>query len=274
MTPAVRLTILCEDQARMGFLDKKFFGQHGLAIFVEADCRVLFDTGPSAVILANAAMAGVNLASAEWIVLSHGHWDHTDGLEALMATGLRTRLLVHPDVFARRHRPSGEFNGMLFPREQLASAFELHESTGPLQLSDTVWFLGEIPRTNDFEAQTTPFFRTDNGPKRPDPLPDDTALAIRTPRGLVVVTGCSHAGVCNICEHARKVTGEERLHMVLGGFHLLDDSDIVDKSIAYFRERQVERLLPMHCTAMPALAKFHTALGIEKASAGDVVEVA
>jgi len=159
------------------------------------------------------------------------------------------------------------------PRSSAAAAFALHESRGPFRLTETVWFLGEIPRRNGFEAKTTPFYRMENGQRRPEHLPDDTALAITTPEGLVVVTGCSHAGICNICEQARQVTGEDRLHTVVGGFHLLQCDDVLEKSIAYFRERNVARLLPMHCTALPALARFHAAFGIEKACTGDVIEI-
>ncbi len=274
MSAGLRLTILCEDQARMGFLDRKFSGQHGLSILVESDCRILFDTGPSGVVLANARLCGRDLCGVEWIVLSHGHWDHADGLGALAEAGVRARLLVHPGVFADRHRQSGEYNGMAMSRSQAAAHFDLRESAAPVRIGESVWFLGEVPRENDFEAQTTTFYCLENGCRRPDHLPDDTALAIRTPRGLVVVTGCSHAGVCNICEHARRVTGEDRLHMVVGGFHLLDDSKIVEKSVAYFRDRRVDRLYPMHCTALPALARFHAAFGSEKLCTGDVIEVA
>ncbi len=273
MPCGLRMSILCEDQARMGFRDKKFLGQHGLSIFLEADCRILFDTGPSDVLMANARLFGLDLGRAEWIVVSHGHWDHADGLAALAEAGLRSRLLVHPGVFADRRRQSGEYNGMAMTRAQAAAHFDLRESAAPVRISESVWFLGEVPRENDFEAQTTTFFCIENGQRRPDHLPDDTALAIQTPKGLVVVTGCSHAGVCNICEHARRVTGEDRLHMVVGGFHLLDDSEVVGKSLAYFRARRVDRLYPMHCTALPALARFHAAFGSEKLCAGDVLDI-
>ncbi len=273
MSTGLRLTILCEDQATMGFLDRKFLGQHGLSILVESDRRILFDTGPSEVVLANARLCGCGLGGIEWIVLSHGHWDHADGLAALASAGVYARLLVHPGVFADRHRQSGEYNGMAMSRAQAAARFDLIESASPRRISESVWFLGEVPRANDFEAQSTTFYCLENGCRRPDLLPDDTALAIHTAEGLVIVTGCSHAGVCNICEHARLVTGEDRLHMVIGGFHLLDDSEIVAKSVAYFRDRRVARLYPMHCTALPALARFHAAFGSEKLCAGDVIEI-
>ena len=104
-------------------------------------------------------------------------------------------------------------------------------------------------------------------------MEDDTALAFRTPKGAVVVSGCSHAGICNICEHAKKVTGQA-LHAVLGGFHLLAaESPPVDETIGYFQAEAPEVLLPMHCVDFPTLAKFHQVFGSPKYGAGDVVEV-
>ena len=147
------------------------------------------------------------------------------------------------------------------------------ESSGPRRLGEAVWFLGEIPRKNDFEARKTPFYYMEDGQRHPDFLMDDTALAIRTDRGLAVVSGCSHAGICNICEYAREVTGEERLHAVLGGFHLLEDSDVLESTLDYFRKVRPDHLYPMHCTALPALARFYEAFGIEKLGAGDAVTV-
>lgn len=105
-------------------------------------------------------------------------------------------------------------------------------------------------------------------------MPDDTALALRSENGLVIVTGCTHAGICNICEYAKAVTGERRLHMVLGGFHLLDDSQVLEKTIEYFSTQQPVTLYPMHCTALPALSRFYQAFRIKKLWAGDSVTVA
>ncbi|MBI9075187.1 MAG: MBL fold metallo-hydrolase [Desulfatibacillum sp.] len=273
MEHQIKMHILCEDQARMGFLDKKFSGQHGFSIYIAEERNLLFDTGPSDVILYNAKLAGIDLNQADMIVLSHGHWDHTDGLAALSQAGITTKLLAHPLVFRDRRKPSGEFNGMAMTRDQAMEKFNLIESPGPYRISENMWFLGEIPRINDFESQSTSFYYVEHGEKYPEFLPDDSALAITTPKGLVVVTGCSHAGVCNICEYAKTVTGQEHIHMVLGGFHLLDDSEVVEKTIEYFKKQKVEYLCPNHCTALPALSRFYMAFKIRRFGVGDTVTV-
>lgn len=269
----IRMTVLCEDQARMGFLDRKYSGQHGLSIFIEAEPPVLLDAGPSSVVLDNARLAGVDLNRVQWIALSHGHWDHGDGLLALAEAGIRPKLICHPRVFVDRRRPTGEYNGMALGRDRAADLFDLVETRTPRKIGESLWFLGEVPRANGFESREAFSFLMLEGEKHPDFLIDDTALALTTEKGLVVVTGCSHAGICNICEYAKEVTGEDRLYMVLGGFHLLRDSDVLEKTVAYFEKERPEHLFPMHCTALPALARFYQAFGIEKLCCGDSISV-
>ncbi len=274
MNESVKITILCEDQARMGFRDKIFLAQHGFSAFIEADRKILFDTGAGDVFLHNAALAGIDLAETDCIVLSHGHWDHSDGLAALAETpGPACPLLLHPGVFVDRHKASGEYNGIGWRREQIAARFGLVESAAPCRIADGIHFLGEIPRENDFEAQATAFYFVNNGETFPDFILDDSALAIDTPDGLVIVSGCSHAGICNIVEHARRVTGQDRVHTVLGGFHLLGNPEQLEQTIAYFKTNRVEHLYPMHCTDLPALVRFHQEFGIRKLCTGDAIEI-
>jgi 7,8-dihydropterin-6-yl-methyl-4-(beta-D-ribofuranosyl)aminobenzene 5'-phosphate synthase len=274
MNESVKITILCEDQARMGFRDKIFLAQHGFSAFIEADRKILFDTGAGDVFAHNAALAGIDLAETDCIVLSHGHWDHSDGLAVLAETpGPACPLLLHPDAFVDRHKASGEYNGIGWRRERIAARFDLVASAAPYRVSEGIFFLGEIPRENDFEAQVTAFYFVNNSEKLPDYILDDSALAIDTPEGLVIVSGCSHAGICNIVEYARRVTGQDRVHTVLGGFHLLADPVQLEKTIAYFKANPVEHLYPMHCTDLPALARFHQEFGIRKLCAGDALKI-
>lgn len=270
MKQTVKITILCEDQAKMGFKDKIFLAQHGFSAFVEAGKRVLFDLGATDVFAHNAELLGIDLNSTELIVLSHGHWDHTDGLKVLCKkTYPKMSLLAHPGVFADRHKATGEYNGIFSSRSELADKFDLILSKEPYRITDTIFFLGEIPRMNDFEAQKTSFYFLDKGERREDFILDDTALVLKTLQGLVIVTGCSHSGVCNIIEYARQVTEEQKVHAVVGGFHLLGDPVQREKTIEFFRRNQVDHLYPMHCTDLPSLSGFYEAFGMEKICAGD-----
>jgi 7,8-dihydropterin-6-yl-methyl-4-(beta-D-ribofuranosyl)aminobenzene 5'-phosphate synthase len=273
METSVKISILMENQARMGFLDKIFLAQHGLSVFVEASKRILFDAGATGMFMHNAEQLGIDLEATDVIILSHGHWDHSDGLKSFRPAGIKKVLVGHPQIFIDRHRATGDYNGVGFTEQEAAESFDLLLTKDPYRLDDHLYFLGEIPRVNDFEAKQTKFFQLDGQEKRPDFIMDDSALAICTDKGLVIVTGCSHAGICNIVEHSKKVCNENRVHAVLGGFHLLDNSEQLEKTITYFLENPVGQLYPMHCTGLPALSRFYEAFGIKKLCAGDVIEI-
>lgn len=273
MKKGIKISILCEDQAKMGYMDKIFLAQHGFSAFIEAEKNILFDTGSTDVFIYNAALLGIDLNVTDMIVLSHGHWDHTNGLKALHAKGIKKKLLVHPGAFVDRRKASGEYNGILYNQEEMAEKFDLILSREPYQITDNIYFLGEIPRLNDFEAQKTTFFYMNKGEELQDFVMDDTALAIKTEKGLVIVTGCSHAGICNIVEHAKKVADQDKVHIVMGGFHLLGDQAQLQKTIDYFLKNRVEHLYPMHCTDLPSLSKFYDTFGIKKLCAGDTIEI-
>jgi 7,8-dihydropterin-6-yl-methyl-4-(beta-D-ribofuranosyl)aminobenzene 5'-phosphate synthase len=112
---------------------------------------------------------------------------------------------------------------------------------------------------------------------------DDSAIAIKTPHGVVVIAGCSHSGICNICEYAKKATGLP-LYAVIGGFHLMGggagnagalngDAEILNGTIDYFKNENPKFIYPMHCVDYSALAKFHEIFGIQKLSVGDIIEL-
>jgi 7,8-dihydropterin-6-yl-methyl-4-(beta-D-ribofuranosyl)aminobenzene 5'-phosphate synthase len=111
---------------------------------------------------------------------------------------------------------------------------------------------------NDFEAQTTPFVLESGDP---DFIIDDSAIAIKFGDELSIITGCSHSGIVNIVEYACKVTGINKLKMVIGGFHLKEQNRQTIKTVEYFEEKSPEILIPSHCTDLPALALFQSKFG-------------
>ena len=226
--------------------------------------RILFDTGFSDVWRFNADQAGIDLGTADWIALSHIHRDHTRGLLHHDFRD-RKRLILHPRVLEPAPQIADDDSAASDYRAIQATLrrdFDLIESRAPYEFAPGAWFLGEIPRVTPFEKGA--FFD--------DPMPDDTALAFATDTGVVVVTGCSHAGICNICEAAKAVSGLP-LRGVIGGFHLLhDEGPPVDETIAWFKAEAPEILLPMHCVEFDILARFHVELGTKKLGAGDRIE--
>ena len=258
----IAITLLCENEASA----MPWKAEWGFSAWIEyGEARILFDTGLSDVWRFNANHAGIDLEDATALALSHIHRDHTKGL---LHHGFRGRkpLILHPRVL----EPAPEIpedpqaaTDYLKIQQTIRDDFEVVESRAPYEMAPGAFFLGEIPRVTSFEY----------GAYKNDPMPDDTALAFQTTEGAVVVSGCSHAGICNICEAAKVVTGQS-LRAVIGGFHLLhDENPPVDKTIAYFKAEAPKTLLPMHCVEFDILARFHQELGTEKLGAGERIEI-
>ncbi|MFN2145228.1 MAG: MBL fold metallo-hydrolase, partial [Anaerolineales bacterium] len=222
----MKLTVLVDNNT---LIDRYFLAEPGLSFLIQdGETSVLFDTGYSGIFLDNAAKMGLNLAHLDYLVFSHSHLDHTWGLDRLLKyyTELaieqrpfkKPTLVTHPQTFTSvRMDPLGEI-GSLLSRERLERHFPMQLSAAPQQLSQKLTFLGEIPRKNDFEALET--IGRKEGDAEDDGVIEDSALVYRSERGLVIITGCSHAGICNICEYAREVCSNERIAGIIGGLHL------------------------------------------------------
>lgn len=259
----MKLSVLTENQA-----GGKFLAEHGLSYLVEIDGeQILFDTGHSDVFLKNANRLGIDIKkNVQNVVLSHGHWDHGDGLQFIE----NKKLITHPISFIKRYRKADESPvGLSLNRKEIKNKFDLVESKVPVQITKNLFFLGEIPLQNNFEAQTTPFV---DEAGNPDFISDDSALAAIVNKQVVVITGCSHSGICNIIEHAKKVTGITNIKAVIGGFHLKFQNKQTLETIEYLKKKSVERLFPSHCTDLPALASFYESFKIKQVKTGMVFE--
>lgn len=239
--------------------------EHGLSYLIEYDGkRILFDTGQSNLFLKNAHFMGVDMTLIDAIVLSHGHFDHGDGLE-YMPGG---KLICHPGCFVKRYRKADySYIGLKHSKNELAEKFRLITSKKPYSISEKIVFLGEIPRVTDFESKVTSFV-LEGG--IPDFVMDDSGIALLSDRGLFVITGCGHAGIVNSLEQAKKVTGENRIYGIMGGFHLKKADRQTKETILYLQENHVKHVYPSHCTEHPALELFYKNFGTNQVKTGDV----
>jgi 7,8-dihydropterin-6-yl-methyl-4-(beta-D-ribofuranosyl)aminobenzene 5'-phosphate synthase len=260
----MKITVLTENTA-----GGKFLAEHGLSYLIEIDGqKILFDTGHSDVFLKNASQLGIDIQTeVETVALSHGHWDHGDGLQFLQ----NKKLVSHPGAFIRRFRKR-DFSpvGLSLSRAELKNKFELAETEIPLKLTENLYFLGQVPRKNTFEAQTTSFA---DDSRNDDFVPDDSALAAISNNQLIVITGCSHSGICNITEHAKKTTGISQVKAVLGGFHLKEQNQQTQLTIDYFKRNKIEKVFPSHCTELPALAAFYNKFHTRQLKTGMILEL-
>jgi len=239
--------------------------EHGLSFLIEYDgTRLLFDTGQSDMFLKNAEAMHISLSQIDTIVLSHGHFDHGNGLDFFSGC----RMLCHPGCFVKRYRKTDKlYIGLKSSKIELAGKYELVTSSQSCKISEKIFFLGEIPRLTDFESQTTSFIFEDG---TPDYVPDDSAIVIILPEGLFVITGCGHAGIVNTLEHAKKITGENLLYGIMGGFHLKSRGPQTRETIRYLQENKLKHVYPSHCTELPALTWFYESFGNPLVKTGNI----
>ncbi len=261
-----RLTILCENSVGLPF---DVIGEHGFACFVETDKgNYLFDTGQGFGILQNSLALKKDLRTIEAVMISHGHYDHTGGLPAVLKQRGTVDVYGHKDIFARRVWSKGEITrdiGIPFRRnylESLGAEFKL--GTDLVEVGPGVYLSGEIPRQNTFEKDDVNMtLITDKGTLlHPDPLLDDLSMLVETDKGLIIVLGCAHAGMINIIDYAIKELNQKRIYAVIGGTHLGFSSDEqFEETLRVIEQYNIQRIGVSHCTGLEKASLLHARLG-------------
>lgn len=267
----MKLTVLVDNNT---YIDQYYLGEPAVCYYIEdGETRLLLDTGYSDVYIRNAKALGIDLAQVSVIALSHGHNDHTRGLQFWSGEiNTAVRIVAHPDAF--KERRCGELSiGSPLSESCLRENFELTLSRRPMKISDHITFLGEIPSSNTFEPRKSFGTLKDGTNDLEDFVADDTALVYNSGEGLFIITGCSHSGICNIIEYAKQVCNEDRIIGVIGGFHLFEVSDQLQQTIAYFQTNQVKELYPCHCVSFAAKAEIHKHIPIHEVGVGLVVGI-
>ncbi|MEN8126965.1 MAG: iron-sulfur cluster assembly scaffold protein [Planctomycetota bacterium] len=259
------VSVLVENTATEGFSS-----EHGLSFWIEYNGRhILFDTGQSDLALRNAKKLSVDLSKTDAIVLSHGHYDHTGGLKAVLDKAPKAMIYLHPDAPKVRY----SFNRGKTPRQismpqtccdALAEAVPkgtVVYTEKPQRIYPGVMVTGSIPRMMKYEDTGGAFYDDIEGAIA-DKIVDDQAMLIDTPQGLVVILGCAHSGVVNTLHYAAKLTGQDHIYAVIGGMHLLNASGKrTEKTIEAFKHYKVQKIASCHCTGEEAAENITTAFG-------------
>lgn len=252
-----------------GDTDDALRAEHGFSALVTItkggqETRILFDAGrtPDGLV-ENMRRLDLSPGDIDIVVLSHGHWDHVTGMDGLVGKlgSPNMPVLIHPEFWTRRRLAFPGQEPIELPTTSKSAlqgaGFEIVEQRQPsFLLEGSLLVTGEVDRTTDFERGFPIHEGHRDGEWQPDPLIlDDQALvAMLRGHGLVVLTGCGHSGIVNILRYVRKLTGEDRIHAVLGGFHLGGRAfePIIEPTCVALEEFSPDYLVPTHCTGWRA----------------------
>jgi 7,8-dihydropterin-6-yl-methyl-4-(beta-D-ribofuranosyl)aminobenzene 5'-phosphate synthase len=268
----LRLTVLAEDSV---LYESPYLGQHGVSFFLEGKVagrtgRILVDVGQnSQALFNNMRIMGVSAQAIDAIVLTHCHYDHTRGVvDMLRGIGKKDiPVIVHPSVFRANFVDDGCFRHVGIAPED--SKEKMEKAGGRLFLTDEPFVLmagiittGEVKRQTDFEFDRESGLKTiENGLVKDDAMLDDTSVVANVKgKGLVIVTGCSHAGIVNIAKHAMELTGCEKIEGIIGGLHLIEASDArINRTVEELAKLNISWICAGHCTGFKAQVELYLA---------------
>ena len=263
----MKLKVLVDNNT---FIDNYYLAEPAVSYYIEDEnTKILFDTGYSNVFIKNAEEMKIDLNQLDKIVISHGHNDHTGGLKHLFKSisNKNINLIAHEGCLNKKTFDTEDI-GTSMTKEQLEKVCNLKLTKTPLNISENVVFLGEIPQLNDFEKREIIGKCSEKEKMVDDIVKDDTAIVHKSDKGLFIITGCSHSGICNIIEYAKKVCNETKIYGVIGGFHLFDVNDRLDKTIEYLKNNSIEWLYPCHCVSLEAKIQMSKKLTIHEVGVG------
>ena len=280
----MKVTLLLENNSLFG---KYLNSEHGFSAWIEDDdIKILYDCGFSDKFIHNAEALDIDLRTADYVVLSHGHRDHTCGLKYLIKYYRDTAMAHKPimlftmeDLLYKKYNfIKNHASGFDVSRDVLDQYFEVRITPDPLWVTDNLVYMGITRMTNDFEHKVPQVAKKlKDGVYVDDVVDEDTQFAYKHKNGkeVSVVAGCAHYGICNIMEYAKKLTGADQVHTYLGGSHLRIDEvpqSQVDQTVEYVKQQNIKNFYICHDTDLHCKLALWNATPSKEAGTGLVVE--
>ncbi len=262
MSASIKITAIVEDQSKHGNL----LAEHGLSFLIECDDkRILFDSGASDLVVKNAMSLGIDLDNIDYVMLSHGHYDHTGGLEYIKSKPV----YVHPDIFIPKYKKINnqyEYIGISHRKEH----YEKENKIEFTEVRRSVYLTSNMMIHVNFKKRDlTNFYLKTNHSYVHDVFTDELALSINTNNGLVIISGCSHSGIVNIIEKVIEDRKTNNIYALLGGFHLANQTEEEVKRIAEkINHYHISMIGISHCTG-DKLANYLNESRVFNFNAGD-----
>ena len=236
--------------------------EHGISFYIEKDdSKILFDTGQSGAFLTNAARIGIDLLDTKYVVLSHGHYDHSGGFRSLLPVAGDFTLWTGGGFLTPKYgfrKGAYDFLGNDFDETFIKERDIEHKTTSsPIkEIAPGVYILADFPRIHTGETINPRFVIEKNGVFGPDPFDDEILLVVETPKGLAVLMGCSHPGMRNMLDAVtERLKGS--IAAVLGGTHLVEASGaVLEKSLGYLKDAGIPFIGMSHCTGKEATERL------------------
>ena len=261
----LRIILLIENTS----CDEDIIPEHGLSIYIEFNGQKgLYDVGQTDQLIKNSEEMFIDLDELDWIAISHGHYDHTGGLKSVLkARPNKIKVFTGESAFkpkyARRDNDIIEDIGIPFSKDEIKEiSASVSEVKGKIEISKDIFLIGPAPMIESYEGPSRYMLvKDDNGEYINDLMNDERTLVIKTTKGIVIITGCAHRGSVNITKDAMAQFPNEKVLMVLGGFHLgKTDNDSIQKRIDAFNNLKINGIGLCHCTGAKACKMFKETL--------------